>query len=294
MRQWYHHAENVVGSNGVVRRLLSSHDIGNSAKGKRDGMASDNKPTSSGTATRPPRGSRTTGTRPPAPAPTKSATTKANVAAEPHVQPRRAERRPELIKQRREERLKIVEKQRKQRMVKRLALGALALLVVAGVVYTIVAYVRDREDNAALANVQEYNYDGGQHADGTLAYTETPPVGGTHNSAWQNCGYYDAPIASENAVHSLEHGAVWITYRPDLPADQIDTLRQLTEGQTYLLVSPFPDLPAPVVASSWNRQLQLQSATDPGLDAFIQEFRQGPETPERGASCSGGVSTTIG
>ena len=256
-------------------------------------MASDNKRATSGTATRSPRGSRTSGTRSQAASPTPTPATKASATSAPHVQPRRAERRPELIKQRREERLKIVEKQRKQRMYKRLALGALVLLVAAGVVYTIVAYVRDSEQNELLANVQEFNYDGGSHADGALAYTEVPPVGGTHNGTWQNCGYYDKPVANWHAVHSLEHGAVWITYRPDLPADQIDKLRQLTEGQTYLLVSPYPDLPAPVVASSWNRQLQLQSADDPALDAFIQEFRQGPETPERGATCSGGTSATL-
>ena len=49
-----------------------------------------------------------------------------------------------------------------------------------------------------------------------------------HNPHWQNCmgDVYTAPIANEHAMHSLEHGAVWITYRPDLPADQVEPAGQ--------------------------------------------------------------------
>ena len=129
------------------------------------------------------------------------------------------------------------------------------------------------------------------HVQTTVAYAQTPPAGGEHAPAWQNCGYYDAPVGSENGVHSLEHGAVWITYRPDLPTDQVDTLRALTRSQTHILVSPFPELPAPVVASAWGRQVQLDSVSDSRLDAFIRAFLQGPQTPERGAACSRGVGT---
>jgi hypothetical protein len=143
--------------------------------------------------------------------------------------------------------------------------------------------------------VQTFNYVGGQHTrmpDEPVEYTETPPVGGPHDSVWQNCGYYSQPIDNWHGVHSLEHGAVWITYRPDLPQEQIDELKQIAEKQTYILVSPYPDLPAPVVASAWNNQLQLDSANDSGLDQFVRYFRQGPQTPEPGAACSGGTSET--
>jgi hypothetical protein len=49
------------------------------------------------------------------------------------------------------------------------------------------------------------------------------------------------------------------------------------------------ELPSPLVASSWNHQLQLESATDERLDQFIRSFRNGPDTPEPGASCFGAV-----
>jgi hypothetical protein len=114
-------------------------------------------------------------------------------------------------------------------------------------------------------------------------------VGGNHAPLWQNCGFYDAPIASENAVHSLEHGAVWITYQPDLAPEQVDLLRRLARRQTYVLVSPYPNLPAPVVASAWGHQLGLNSADDPRLNQFVRAFRLGPQAPEREGPCTGGA-----
>ncbi|MCA1692562.1 MAG: DUF3105 domain-containing protein, partial [Actinobacteria bacterium] len=100
-----------------------------------------------------------------------------------------------------------------------------------------------------------------RHVQGKVNYPQTPPVGGDHNAVWQNCGFYSGPIESERAVHSMEHGAVWVTYRPDLPRAQVDVLRQLARSRAYVLVSPWKDssLPAPVVASAWAAQLKLSS-----------------------------------
>ena len=146
-----------------------------------------------------------------------------------------------------------------------------------------------RGGSAQIEGLQTFSGLSQDHVQTKVDYPQTPPVGGPHAPAWQNCGYYDVPIGSENGVHSLEHGAVWITYRPDLSQDQVEALRALTRSQTYVLVSPFPDLPAPLVASAWGRQAQLESVSDPRLDAFVRAFRQGPQTPEPGAVCTRGV-----
>ena len=55
---------------------------------------------------------------------------------------------------------------------------------------------------------------GRNHVKGTVKYPVNPPVGGNHNQAWMTCDgtVYTKPIANENAVHSMEHGAVWVTY----------------------------------------------------------------------------------
>jgi hypothetical protein len=94
-------------------------------------------------------------------------------------------------------------------------------------------------------------------------------------------------------VHSLEHGAVWITYQPDLSASEIEQLRSDVRGHAFVLLSPYPGLPSKVVASAWSTQLKLDSASDPRITSFIAKYEQGPQTPEQGATCRSGIGTPI-
>ena len=129
-----------------------------------------------------------------------------------------------------------------------------------------------------------------QHNSGTIDYEQIPPVGGEHHPLWQNAGFYEPQVLEEQAVHTLEHGAVWITYRADLPEDQKEELRRIVESQDCLLASPYPSLPSPVVASAWGKQLRLKNVDDPKLQEFILAYRKGPQTPEPGAPCTGGAA----
>ena len=122
---------------------------------------------------------------------------------------------------------------------------------------------------------------------------ELPPVGGRHSGIWQNCGIYDEPIDAKNAVHSMEHGAVWVTYRPELDSDEIETLQDTVRGEAYVLLSPYPELRSPVVLTAWGIQLELDSADDSRITEFVDRYQQGPQTPEFGASCSNGNGIPI-
>jgi hypothetical protein len=147
------------------------------------------------------------------------------------------------------------------------------------------------QDKVALTGLQTYTGLARDHVAGTVVYPQTPPVGGKHSAIWQNCGVYSAPVHNENAVHSLEHGAMWITYRPDLPASQIATIAGDLSGQPYGLVSPYPGLPSPIVATAWGVQLKLNSASDPRLKSFINTYKSGSLAPEPGGECTGGTGT---
>ena len=132
------------------------------------------------------------------------------------------------------------------------------------------------------------------HQAGQLPYEVLPPVGGNHNGAWQNCqgNVYAEPIASEHAVHSLEHGAVWVTYRPDLPADQVDRLAGLVDGNDKLFMSPFPDLDAPISLQAWGYQLKVDNANDSRITDFIRALRVNASIEGPSARCDGGITST--
>jgi hypothetical protein len=127
----------------------------------------------------------------------------------------------------------------------------------------------------------------------TYEFTALPPVGGTHNPAWQNCGIYEEPVTAQFAIHSMEHGAVWITHQPELPQEEIDQLQGLVRGNTFVLLTPWPNLQSPIVLTAWGLQLEVDSADDERIEQFIDRYQVGPQTPERGATCTGGVGEPL-
>lgn len=144
-----------------------------------------------------------------------------------------------------------------------------------------------------IDGVQTYTGLTRTHTSDDVQYPQSPPVGGDHSSVWENCGVYDTPVANVNAVHSLEHGAVWLAYKPGLAADQVAVLAAFALNQSHILVSPYPGLTDTVVATAWGAQLKLHSVTDPRIAAFVAKYQEGPQTPELGVTCSGGIGDPV-
>lgn len=169
------------------------------------------------------------------------------------------------------------------------AVGLVLVLIIGGVTFAIVRGVTNRPD---LAGVQEYPNLGNTHVPDAITYPQSPPVGGDHNAVWLNCGVYEEPVPNWHAVHSLEHGAVWLSYDASLPEDQIDTLRDLASRE-YMILAPYPDQDAPVKATAWGYQLGVDTAEDPQIEEFIRQYRQSPDVPEPGGACTGGTTTDL-
>lgn len=128
------------------------------------------------------------------------------------------------------------------------------------------------------------------HVEGTVDYEQSPPAGGPHNPVWLNCGTYDQPVPNENAVHSMEHGAVWVTYDADtLSGDQLTALKAQLPA-TYTILSPYDGLDSPIVLSNWNHQLKLDSADDERIGEFFEEYWRSQNAPEPNAACTGAYS----
>ncbi len=144
----------------------------------------------------------------------------------------------------------------------------------------------------ALDGVKTFDFKGGDHQEGRIEYPVPLPAGGPHNPAWQNCGIYTGELHEEYAVHSLEHGAVWVTYNPTVTKADVLQLQEALAGRTHILLSPRSEQQAPIVMTAWNAQLELQDASDPRVTKFVQTYEQAGTAPEIGASCSGAYSET--
>ncbi len=176
--------------------------------------------------------------------------------------------------------------------------GAVAVVVFAAAVitYAVLQVNKANEDKIEnvdeIAGVETYDYPAGQeHVAGAVTYTESPPVGGPHAPPpdWADCTgtVYDVDIRHENAVHSLEHGAVWVTYNPDeISGDDVDTLTALVTNEAGRMLSPYAGLDSPISIQAWGHQLKVDSADDPRLVQFADFLTLNSEfTPEPGASC---------
>jgi len=143
-------------------------------------------------------------------------------------------------------------------------------------------------DGVEIEGVQVYE-NTTTHVEGTVDYPQTPPTGGPHNAMWLNCGIYTEPQPAENAVHSLEHGAIWVTYDASLVKDaELDALRA-TLPSSHAILSPYEGLDSPIVLSGWNHQLKVDSADDARIAQFFEEFWRSQNVPEPNASCTGAL-----
>ncbi|RBY96569.1 DUF3105 domain-containing protein [Blastococcus sp. TF02-8] len=158
------------------------------------------------------------------------------------------------------------------------------------------AVVKVRQANAdkiesfdEISGGEVYEYEGGQHDDNPISYDQSPPVGGPHANLWADCTgtVYDVDIRHENAVHSLEHGAVWITYDPDEVSDaDVAKLAKLVDGVSGRMLSPYEGQDSPISVQSWGHQLKVESAGDKRIKQFadLMTFKS-DSFPEPGATC---------
>ena len=192
---------------------------------------------------------------------------------------------------------------------RRLLMVAGSVVVVAGLVVGgvfVIQKSKDDNDAKAVADAKasgkfEVGSDGVKTWKGTLGrthvtkkvtYPTVPPVGGDHAAVWMNCNgdVYTEALNDMNAVHSLEHGAVWVTYNTKAAKADVDALAAKVKKTPYTLMSPDDKQADPIMLSAWGKQRSVTGAKDKNVDAFLSEFVQGKQTPEPGAACTNGLS----
>ncbi|MEU4166401.1 DUF3105 domain-containing protein [Streptomyces sp. NPDC026665] len=211
-------------------------------------------------------------------------------------------------RQARIEELRRAERARERR--NRFLVIAASTVVVAGLVAGAVVLVQSQSDDAKKDTASDAKQASGHfvtgadgvktwkgtltrnHVTRTVAYAMEPPVGGDHNQVWMNCNgdVYAKAVNPMNAVHSLEHGAVWVTYNSKASDADVKALEAKVRKTPYTLMSPVEDQKDPIMLSAWGKQRSVTGASDKNVDAFLSAFVQGKQTPEPGAACTNGLS----
>lgn len=131
---------------------------------------------------------------------------------------------------------------------------------------------------------------GSKHvAQGGAVYNdEEPATSGNHSEPlpWQ---FYTQEIDDSNVIHNMEHGGVYISYRPDLPQDQVDKIKALFFppfsragfSASKAIMAPRAKNNAPIIMSSWLRSEKMQSFDE---EKMVQYYRENiGKSPEPGA-----------
>jgi hypothetical protein len=185
-------------------------------------------------------------------------------------------------------------KRRRSKLVWWVVGGAAAVIVIGLIVASVVfapAPPREYEAGSAGATIEgvETFEHVTEHVEGTVEYDQTPPAGGKHNAVWLNCGIYNQAVPNENAVHAMEHGAVWVTYDPaDISGDQLSKLKSLLPS-TYVVLSPYEGMDTPIAVTNWNHQLKVDSVDDERIPEFLEEYWRSQNVPEPNAACTGAL-----
>ena len=172
----------------------------------------------------------------------------------------------------------------------RIVIGGL-LLVLAGVVVFAAARpgsgpsVSDQLEAGAGGCAYDTEFDGDASNQGDHITSPTfevdPPAGGPHLAAAANPGFYRGGEAPPDGqlVHAQEHGFVVLWYRPDLPAERMTQLEQLSDslGRELLLV-PRPSLDGEVAVTAWHKRLLCEELVPSKVTLFTRSYvDQGPE-----------------
>jgi len=136
---------------------------------------------------------------------------------------------------------------------------------------------------AAGCTIINPDNEGSTHVTTPVTYKNSnPPASGNHNPVAAEAGFYEpgSEPATENWVHSLEHGRVEIQYKPGTPARTISQLETLgsepfngSPGYQIMVFQNNTKMTYAVAAVAWTHLLGCKTMNNGVFDA-IRAFRK--------------------
>lgn len=156
-----------------------------------------------------------------------------------------------------------------------------AILVVAGLGFFLFQASNKPIDPTTQPG-QTYENLGAEHiTDGSTEhapYNSNPPTSGPHWPQPAVWGIYKQKQPDERLIHNLEHGGIWISYKPDVSAETITLLEDFAKRYKKVIVEPREENTAPIALAAWTHMQTLDSYDERTIIKFIEAYYdQGPE-----------------
>jgi hypothetical protein len=136
----------------------------------------------------------------------------------------------------------------------------------------------------------------------TITYPDPPATSGKHLGSQppDDPKVYEAPFEEALAIHSLEHGSVFVYYLPEadggLPQGVVDRVSEIVTASDATFLAPYPGLTpeTALTLTAWNNRQSCPAAEADGtaltpqaaatiVDGFVTGFECTGEAPENGA-----------
>ena len=128
----------------------------------------------------------------------------------------------------------------------------------------------------SFAIVSRDHIDPGTHA--TIPYNSNPPTSGQHYPEPANWGVYTNTLADETLIHNLEHGGIWISYKPSVDADTISKLQDFAKRYQLVVVEPREADDSAIAFAAWGHLQNFDKFDEASMVKFIEAYyNKGPE-----------------
>ncbi|MDP3792578.1 MAG: DUF3105 domain-containing protein [bacterium] len=183
-----------------------------------------------------------------------------------------------------EEKDKVVQEERKKKTIQKIVRWLVVLVGLILLAWPIYSYFKTASDKTNktvpgvyfMAQSRDHIKDGAEHP----AYNSNPPTGGWHYDMPAQTGIYNEEFKDEQLVHNLEHSHVWIAYKPDLSAEQVEMLADVAKDYgSRIIMSPRSANDSPIALMAWEHLLKMDSVDEDLISQFIEAYRgtAGPE-----------------
>ena len=143
-----------------------------------------------------------------------------------------------------------------------------------------IEFERKVETVSLEGKVQEFPIEGRAHVSlGTpVTYNTNPPTSGDHFAEAESWGVNEKEVEDKAAIHGLEHGGIWITYK-DIDEESTKILEEIgRENSGSTIVSPRSGNEAKISVASWGRMMKLDAVDKALIQKYIATYKnQGPE-----------------